>query len=103
MANRRRSNRIWFVMLGVFVAVFLFTFLAQKFKNDNEVGAANMAAFDPGYIISDYQMSNYNSMNEAQIQQCRQYRDDLLSGLSRRGGSGSFHKAFFRFQELFTN
>ena len=68
MANRRRSNRIWFVMLGVFVAVFLFTFLAQKFKNDNEVGAANMAAFDPGYIISDYQMSNYNSMNEAQIQ-----------------------------------
>ena len=68
MANRRRSNRIWFVMLGVFVAVFLFTFLAQKFKNDNEVGAANMAAFDPGYIISDYQMGNYNSMNEAQIQ-----------------------------------
>ena len=68
MANRRHSNRIWFVMLGMFVAVFLFTFLAQKFKNDNEAGAANMAAFDPGYIISDYQMSNYNSMNEAQIQ-----------------------------------
>ena len=61
--SRRRSNGIWFVMLGVFVAVFLFTFLAQKFTQDKEADAANMAAFDPGYIISDYQMSNYNSMN----------------------------------------
>lgn len=66
--NRRRSRRIWFVMLGVFVAVFLFSFLALKYKNDDEVDAANMAAFDPGYIISDYQMSNYNSMSEGQIQ-----------------------------------
>ncbi len=66
--GRRRINKIGFVVLGVFVAAFLFTFLVQKFQDSNEVDAANMAAFDPGYIISDYQMSNYNSMNEGQIQ-----------------------------------
>ena len=29
---RRRDKRIWFVVLGVFVAVFLFSFMTQKFK-----------------------------------------------------------------------
>lgn len=32
------------------------------------VKAASATGFDAGYIISDFQMSNYNSMNEAQIQ-----------------------------------
>ena len=65
---RRKSKRIWFVALGVFVAVFLFSFLIQKYKNTKEAEAASLAKFDPGYIISDYQMGNYNSMNEADIQ-----------------------------------
>ncbi len=64
----RRSKQIWFVMLGVFVAVFLFTFLAQKFGNKNEANAASLANFDAGYIISDYRMGDYNSMSEADIQ-----------------------------------
>ncbi|MDO4398733.1 MAG: hypothetical protein Q4C24_00330, partial [Candidatus Saccharibacteria bacterium] len=64
----RRSKRIWAVALGVFVAVFLFTFLTAKFKDNEEADAANLGAFDAGYIISDYQMSNYNAMNEAEIQ-----------------------------------
>ena len=68
MRVRRRSKRIWFVILGVFVGVFLFSFLAQRFKGDGGVDAASLAGFDPGYIISDYQMSNYNSMSEADIQ-----------------------------------
>ncbi|MDO4612104.1 MAG: hypothetical protein Q4B29_01425 [Candidatus Saccharibacteria bacterium] len=49
--------------------VFLFTFLAARFKNsEEEVRAASLANFDPGYIISDYQMTDYNSMSEAEIQ-----------------------------------
>ena len=64
----RRSKQIWFVALGVFVAVFLFTFLAQRFGEKTEVEAASLANFDPGYIISDYQMGNYTSMTEAEIQ-----------------------------------
>ena len=68
MRIRRRDTRLWFVGLAVFLAVFLFTFLRQSLKNGDEVEAANLANFDPGYIISDYQMGNYNSMTEAEIQ-----------------------------------
>ena len=68
MRVRRRSKRILYVGLGLFVAVFLFSFLMQKFKGDGAVDAASLAGFDPGYIISDWQMGNYNSMNEAEIQ-----------------------------------
>lgn len=64
----RRSKKIWLAALVVFVAVFLFTFLTAKFKGSEDVDAANLANFDPGYIISDYQMGNYNSMSEAEIQ-----------------------------------
>ncbi|MBR3169322.1 RICIN domain-containing protein [Candidatus Saccharibacteria bacterium] len=66
--QRRRSRRTWLVMLGVFVAVFLFSFLVQKNKNGENVSAASLANFDPGFIISDYQMGNYNSMSESDIQ-----------------------------------
>lgn len=65
---RRRDKRIWLVVLGVFVMVFLFTFLTGKFKGNEGVMAADLSKFDPGYIISDYQMTNYNSMSEAEIQ-----------------------------------
>ena len=66
---RRRDKRIWYLMGGIFVAVFVFTFLIQRDKTlEEDVGAANLAKFDPGYIISDYQMSNYTTMNEPQIQ-----------------------------------
>lgn len=66
---RRRDHRIWYLVGGVFVAIFLFTFLTHLFKNQaEEADAVNVANFDPGYIISDYQMSNYKSMNETEIQ-----------------------------------
>ena len=49
--------------------MFLFSFLSRSAeKNKNDVEAASLANFDPGYIISDYQMGNYNSMSEAEIQ-----------------------------------
>ena len=65
---RRRDYRRWYAALLLFVMILTFSFLVQKFKGDDEVDAASLAGFDPGYIISDYQMGNYNSMNEAQIQ-----------------------------------
>ena len=68
MKINRRNKKVWLTALGVFVAVFLFTFLTAKFKGDEDVGAANLANFDAGYIMSDYQMGNYNSMSEADIQ-----------------------------------
>ena len=69
MRVRRRDARIWYLACAVFFMVFLFTFLRQTFKQSNDdVDAANLENFDPGYIISDYQMGNYNSMTEADIQ-----------------------------------
>ena len=56
------------VVLGVFVAVFVFAFLTAKYKGSEDADAADLSKFDPGYIISDYQMGNYNSMSEADIQ-----------------------------------
>ena len=64
----QRSWRTWCGLLGMFVAVFLFTFLTAKYKGASNADAANLGNFDAGYIISDYQMSNYNSMSEAEIQ-----------------------------------
>ena len=68
--QKRRDKRGWVIALGVLVMVSLFSFLTAKYKAlDGDVSAASTAGFDPGYIISDYQMGNYNSMSEAQIQQ----------------------------------
>ena len=93
--RRRRDNRRWFVLLGIFSAVFLFVFLAQSFKKINdEAEAASLANFDPGYIISDYTMSNYNAMTESEIQafltakgNCR----DTRTYLADRYSSYSYH------------
>ncbi len=49
--------------------VALFSFLTAKSQvSEEEVEAASLKNFDPGYIISDYQMGNYTSMTEAEIQ-----------------------------------
>ena len=68
MVRLRKSWRVRYVIAGVFVAAFLFGFLTVKFKDNDAVDAANLGNFDAGYIISDYQMSNYNSMSESEIQ-----------------------------------
>ncbi|MBR6532280.1 hypothetical protein IKT64_00700, partial [Candidatus Saccharibacteria bacterium] len=64
---RRRDRRIKYVVLGVFAAVVSLTFLLGHLRSD-DVDAASLANFDPGFIISDYTMSNYNSMTQAEIQ-----------------------------------
>ena len=68
-AVRRRDRRGWYVAVAIFAAVFLFVFLrGVNSGKEVEVGAASLAEFDPGYIISDYQMGRYDSMTEAEIQ-----------------------------------
>ncbi|MBR2725706.1 hypothetical protein IKE87_00325 [Candidatus Saccharibacteria bacterium] len=64
----RRNRRVYYILAGVFVMMLVFSFLALKFKNNDEVSAADLGKFNPGYIISDFQMSDYNSMSEAEIQ-----------------------------------
>ena len=54
------------LILFIFVAVATFTFFMTK--EPGKTSAASLANFKPGNIISDYVMSNYNSMSEADIQ-----------------------------------
>ena len=66
--RRRNYRNIAIFGLGIFVAVFLFVFLAQKFgKMEDNTSAANLANFRAGHIISDFQMTDYTSMSEADI------------------------------------
>ena len=62
-----RNNRLTKVLFGVFLCVMTIGLLLQN-QNTNNANAASLEGFDPGYIISDWQMGNYNSMNEGEIQ-----------------------------------
>ena len=67
--RRRDYRKFGFLGLAIFVAVFLFMFLAQRFgKLEDNTSAANLSNFQAGYIISDFQMTDYNSMSEVDIQ-----------------------------------
>ena len=69
VVRRRNHRKKLFMGIIVFVMIFSFVFLSRKFgSSEEEVMAANLADFDPGYIMSDWQMGNYNSMTEAEIQ-----------------------------------
>ncbi len=82
MRVRRRDFRIRFFVLGIFAAAFFFAFLTQNFKKlDEKVEAASLANFDPGYVISDYQMGNYNSMSEVEIQAFLDSKVDCTRGI----------------------
>ncbi|MBR6505269.1 hypothetical protein IKT18_00275 [Candidatus Saccharibacteria bacterium] len=102
------------VLVGLlaFVVVFSFVFLKRLVNNDNVVEAANLSNFDPGYIMSDYQMSNYNSMTEAEIQAwltaknpCANTDYDLYVWLSSSTSLATWHWADGHFvcisEELF--
>ena len=92
---RRRSKRLWLVVLSVFLTAFCFSFLKQKYYSDDSVEAASLADFDPGYIISDYVMGDYSSMSESEIQafltaknSCKNTDYDLYLRLTASSGEG---------------
>ena len=94
ITRRRNVRNGVLVVLGLFVTVFVFTFLIQlNHKSEMEVKAASLDGFDAGYIISDWQMGNYNSMSEAEIQNfltsknsCGNRDYDYYLRLSRNSG-----------------
>ncbi len=65
--RRHHTRRNAIGLLGLFVAVTSFVFLTQQ-KTVHESSALDLTKFDPGNIISDYVMTNYESMTEAEIQ-----------------------------------
>ena len=99
MTRRRDYRKLKLLGLGVFVTVFLFIFLAQKFgKIGDNTNATNLANFKAGYIISDFQMTDYRSMSESDIQNfldsknsCSNTNQSYYTQLTR---SSSYHWHF---------
>ena len=86
--NRRNYRKIGIISVGIFVAVFLFAFLAHRFgKLDDDTNAANLANFQAGYIISDFQMTDYSSMSEAEIQNFLNSKNSCSNTTFNPGGS----------------
>lgn len=98
---RRRDYRWRWAVLAAFVATGLFAFLiGVTGAREEEVEAASLANFDAGYIISDYQMGNYTSMTEAEIQKfltaknsCPNRDEDYYKRLSASTKSATWHWA----------
>ena len=60
----RRQRLIFPLIIFTFVMVFVFSFFSTR-----DMKVSNAAeGFNPGLIITDYVMSEYNSMTEAEIQ-----------------------------------
>ena len=99
MTRRINYRAIGFRSLAAFVAVFLFTLMINVRQQDNiKVEAASFAKFDPGYIISDYQMGRYSSMTEAEIQafltgknNCSNKDEALYKSLSTNNPNVKWH------------
>ena len=66
MAKRRHDIRYLYLCLILFLVAVAIGFLGAK--NNDDGAAANARNFNPGNIITDKVMSDYNSMNEAEIQ-----------------------------------
>ena len=66
-ARRRRGDRrfLYFVVfIFAFIAILTGAHLSRQIRTE----AASLDHFDPGNIITDYNMSNYTSMSESEIQ-----------------------------------
>ncbi len=68
VAKRRIDKRCFLLAIFAFIVAAAFGF--SSFKNSEETSAINAAyaGFEAGNIISDYVMSDYNSMDEGTIQ-----------------------------------
>ena len=67
MTRRFNYKRYIICLLVINAAAAGITFMGNLLSNQS-ADAKSLDAFDPGYIISDYVMGNYNSMTEAEIQ-----------------------------------
>ena len=94
MRVRGQGRQKWIMLLGVFVVIFVFSFLVTKYKDGTTVDAADLGAFDAGNIMSDYQMGNYNAMNEGEIWDFLKQKgncNDTRTYLADRYTSYSYH------------
>lgn len=65
--KRKNWQRIALALMCVFFCSFSITFIISDY-HEKTANAANLELFNPGNIISDYVMTNYDSMTEEEIQ-----------------------------------
>ena len=95
----RRDKRIKYLIALVFVAMLTGVFVAELAQKQNkQVSAASLDNFNAGKIITDYQMSNYQSMTEEEIQafltrknSCKNTNEALYNEMTTRYPSIKWH------------
>ncbi|MBR0480279.1 hypothetical protein IJJ46_00415 [Candidatus Saccharibacteria bacterium] len=92
-ARRRKLDRRYlFLVAFAFMLASTFTFL--RFSHQQETDAASLANFDSGNIITNYNMSRYNSMTEAEIQNFLKSKNkcnDTRTYLAQQYSSYTYH------------
>ena len=97
--RKRKDKRVIYIIYGAFVVAAFAAFLTQQMKSgDQTVRAASLEGFDAGKIISDYQMGNYQSMTEEEIQSflttknaCKNTNKELYEEMTTRYVRYSWH------------
>ena len=82
------------VYLGLFAFVLAATFAFLGLSRQQETDAASLTNFDPGNIITDYNMSRYNSMTESEIQtflKSKNSCNDTRTYLAEQYSSYTYH------------
>ena len=94
---RIRHRPILPIIAFVFVAAGVFAFLATSRTATTE--AASTANFNPGNIISDYVMSNYDSMTEQDIQDFLTSKGNCNYTETWRASSGQNDPSYFHIKD----
>ena len=90
----RRHNKYRLALFIIFAFVFTSTLSFLRVGNLELTDAASLAHFDPGNIITDYNMSRYNSMTEAEIQSFLKSKNkcnDTRTYLAQQYSSYTYH------------
>ena len=92
--SRRRNNNNRLVLFMIFISIFTATLNFLRVANSEITEAASLDHFDPGNIITDYNMSRYNSMTEAEIQNFLKSKNkcnDTRTYLAEQYSSYTYH------------
>ena len=88
---KKKSTKVVAIPLIIF-AVVLATFAPYLFPREAD---ATLAGFSAGNIMSDYVMSNKNSMSEAQIQAFLKSKNSCNKAIDYHGYSGTTSTGFY--------
>ena len=94
----RRPRYIYYILVPfLFSFVFVLTFLSLR--HPRITSAVGTESFDPGYIISDYQMGNYQSMTVDEIKSFLLDHDNCRDTDTWKASNGVNDPSYFHIQD----